>query len=112
MGIWTIVEPCLGIVSACLPLMAPIFRRVKEMTTRKSNSSSDPGGWNHNRLKNGQTVASRQTWRKESAPTYANSDSAVLTGHKDSTEQDSEKDSAIQFKMDVEMQGVPKAFSP
>ncbi len=113
MGIWSIVEPSLGIVSACLPLMAPLFRRIKDMTTRKSNSSSDPSGWTHNRLKNGQTAALRQSWRKESRPSYPTSDSAILTSHSESTERDfEEKNSANQVKLDVEMQNMPKAFGP
>ena len=111
MGIWSIVEPSLGIVSACLPLMAPLFRRIKEITARKSSGSSNPSDWTHKRLNNGQAAALQHSWRKESSPTCANSDKAVLTSHTESIERDPEKDSAIQFNRDVEMQGTPKAFS-
>lgn len=28
-SIWSVIEPCIGIVSACLPIMSPLLRRIR-----------------------------------------------------------------------------------
>lgn len=47
--IWSNVEPCIGIVSACLPTLRPLLRRIPKLglfssrLTRGSRSNSKPG---------------------------------------------------------------------
>jgi hypothetical protein len=56
-GTWTVVEPMVGIVGVSLPLMTPIFRKIKEVSTQKSSEGSIEGGWYHTRLGSGQRKA-------------------------------------------------------
>jgi hypothetical protein len=47
-GVWSTIEPLVGIVGACLPLMTPIFRRVRDrvLISKGSGVTSDEGGRN------------------------------------------------------------------
>lgn len=95
--------------------MAPLFRRIKEMTTAnlsKANGGSHVSTWTHSRLREGKSTVSQQHWRKETMPAYVTSDDAPLTSHTESEGRDSENDSTTQVKRDIEMQGLPKAFRP
>jgi hypothetical protein len=97
--------------------MAPIFKKVKEMTTSRGKTSSGSGssGWNHTRIQDGKTGSSQKPWRKESEeasapPGYIASDNAPLTTHKEWTDKDSENDLTNRPRSDVEMQTLPKIF--
>lgn len=46
-----------GIVGVSLPLMSPIFRKIKEVSTQKSSQDSIETGWYHTRLGSGQRKA-------------------------------------------------------
>jgi hypothetical protein len=112
-GIWSAVEPNLGVVGACLPLMAPLFRKVKEMSTKKSShGSSSDRSWNHTRLQEDQTRATQQHWPKvprgSAMPADAKSDDVPLTNHWERTEASSDNGVGNSVRHDIEMQAFPK----
>ena len=49
LDVWTIVELCLGIVSACLPTMKPLFSHTKIASKFTSNSKSQDEKWSEER---------------------------------------------------------------
>lgn len=109
-GIWSAVEPNLGIVGACLPLMAPIFRKVKEMSTKKSYGGSNESGWNHARLEENQKGPTHEEWTKNSSDSspgpYVKEDDAPLVRHDDWVV--ALPENAIRVKHVFEMQTLPK----
>lgn len=46
-----------GIVGASLPLMAPLFKRIKGMSTKHSTTVNGQAGWYRGRLEEGQRTA-------------------------------------------------------
>ncbi|ERF74577.1 hypothetical protein EPUS_00707 [Endocarpon pusillum Z07020] len=56
-GIWTVVEPMVGIVGVSLPLMTPLFRKIKGGSTQRSSEGGIEGGWYRARLGSGQRTA-------------------------------------------------------
>lgn len=69
-GIWSAVEPNVGVLGACLPVMTPLFKKIKEMSTKKSFGDSSDSGWNHTRLEENQAgaipIQPQQQWSKKS----------------------------------------------
>jgi hypothetical protein len=109
MGIWSAVEPNLGIVGACMPLMTPIFRKIKDKYRKISpkNSNGDDNdnasprgnrdgmGWNLSRLKEEQAKVAHNWVNGEDGatpPSYLKSD-VSLGCHGPCADADSEKNS-------------------
>jgi hypothetical protein len=99
--------------------MAPVFRRVKELSTAKATGGSGSSSWTHSRLKEGQTRLSQRPLRKESAisvsaasatPAFVLSDNSPLTSHREWAERDSNNDLPTTAKRDLEMGDLPKTF--
>jgi hypothetical protein len=125
MGHWTVVEVSLGIVGACLPLMTPLFRKLKEVSIKGKSGGSGSGGdggatWNHTRLKEGRTAKSAtQTRRNPSeglgsgepvVPLSLAPDGSPSTSHREWADRDFDNDFTEQVKRDLEMQDLPKSF--
>lgn len=56
-GIWTVVEPMVGIVGISLPLMTPLFRKIKRGSTQRSSEGGIKGDWYRARLGSGPRTA-------------------------------------------------------
>ena len=91
------MEPILGVVGACLPLMAPLFKKLREMSTKKSSGGVSGDDWTHKRLEVGHTPASKTTLNKDNAaltshhetvPFGINKEDVPLTSHKEWAESD------------------------
>jgi hypothetical protein len=96
MGIWSAVEPNLGIVGACMPLMTPIFRKIRDkyrkVSPKNSNGNENASprgnrdgiGWNLSRLKEEQAKVA-QNWVNGddggTPPAYLKSDDVPLGCH-------------------------------
>lgn len=92
-AIWSAVEPILGIVGACLPLMAPLFRKLHEMSTKKSSTgASSGGGWNSKRLEGGQKAASQPAWHKDNTDLENHKETVPFTMHKEDIALTSQKE--------------------
>ena len=76
-GTWTVVEPMVGIVGVSLPLMTPIFRKIKAVSTHKSSEGSSERGWYHTRLGSSQRkaeipLANHEEWTDTDTTLQAN----------------------------------------
>jgi hypothetical protein len=124
MGIWSAVEPNLGIVGACMPLMTPIFRKLREKYLNISpNNSNDNGnvnhkgnrdgvGWNLSRLRQEQAkVAGNWPKGEDGAqpPADLSSDDVSLNCHGQCTNGNSEKESRQPAISGVEMRQPTKS---
>lgn len=56
-GIWTVVEPMVGIVGVSLPLMTPLFRKIKGGLIQRPSDGGIEGGWYRARLGSGPRTA-------------------------------------------------------
>jgi hypothetical protein len=114
LAIFSAVEPNIGIVGACLPLMAPIFRKVREISTKKSHGDSSDDTWPHTRLQEDQTPALQQQYpRGPNGPhaAHAKSNDLPLTSHKEGVNggsDDDYDDLRQQAQHDIEMQTLPE----
>lgn len=50
-GVWSAVEPNIGIVGACLPLMTPFFRKVRDTIIKPGRTEPSENSINHPRLR-------------------------------------------------------------
>ncbi len=91
LGIWSGVEPNIGILGACMPLMGPIFRKVKALSTKKSShGGSSAKTWPHSRLNEHEAkMSTLQHCSKgppeSHPPAYPISDDIPLSGHREWT---------------------------
>jgi hypothetical protein len=117
LGIFTAVEPNIGIVGACLPLMAPIFRKVRKFSTKKSHGDSSDKTWPHTRLQEYQTEAPQQhcpTSSNVPQAAYTKSDGLPFTSHREWTnggsddDDDDDDDLRQQAQRHIEMQTLPE----
>jgi hypothetical protein len=113
LAVFSAVEPNIGIVGACLPLMAPIFRKVREMSTKKSHGDSSDTTWPHSRLQEDQTAALQQQYPKGSngpQAAHTKSNDLPFTSHKECTNGGSDHDDDLrqQAQHDIEMQTLPE----
>jgi hypothetical protein len=124
MGIWSAVEPNLGIVGACLPLMTPLFRKIKEkyrkIIPKNSNGNGNANhkgngngsGWNLSRLKKEQAKVAHNWVKGEDGahpPAYLKSDDIPLGCHGKCANGNADNGSRQPEMSDVELQQPPKS---
>ena len=87
-GTWTVVEPMVGIVGVSLPLMTPLFRKIKGESTQTSSEDGIEGGWYHARLGSGHKkpdvpLANHDEWTDHDLTLPANRSFVTGTGLQD-----------------------------
>lgn len=115
--IWSAVEPNVAVVGACLPMLAPIFRRVKEISTGKNSSGSSERGWNHTRLEESHSEAKQLQWPvppKGSMglghPSYGKTDNVPLTSHSEWADSnlDTDREEPNENTSEIQRHGTPQ----